>query len=127
MRPRDISFALQAVTIERRGCQDIMMECIILHVLMAELYSHRFRATPVLLWYGDCTARLTVDYADGVFYAELNEFFQRELAEEGYSGVEVRVTPTVTDISKSGLRRRAFEHSEIRSSHPSDAYPGGLR
>jgi ribosomal protein uS3 len=35
---------------------------------------------------------------DGVFYAELNEFFQRELAEEGYSGVEVRVTPTVTDI-----------------------------
>ena len=39
--------------------------------------------------------------ADGVFYAELNEFFQRELAEEGYSGVEVRVTPTVTDISTS--------------------------
>ena len=36
--------------------------------------------------------------ADGVFYAELNEFFQRELAEEGYSGVEVHVTPTVTDI-----------------------------
>jgi len=36
--------------------------------------------------------------ADGVFYAELNEFFQRELAEEGYSGVEVRVTPAVTDI-----------------------------
>ena len=26
------------------------------------------------------------------------QFFQRELAEEGYSGVEVRVTPTVTDI-----------------------------
>jgi len=42
--------------------------------------------------------------ADGVFYAELNEFFQRELAEEGYSGVEVRVTPTVTDISTSLLR-----------------------
>ena len=42
--------------------------------------------------------------ADGVFYAELNEFFQRELAEEGYSGVEVRVTPTVTDISASLLR-----------------------
>ncbi len=41
--------------------------------------------------------------ADGVFYAELNEFFQRELAEEGYSGVEVRVTPTVTDISKGKL------------------------
>lgn len=41
--------------------------------------------------------------ADGVFYAELNEFFQRELAEEGYSGVEVRVTPTVTDISTFSL------------------------
>ena len=41
--------------------------------------------------------------ADGVFYAELNEFFQRELAEEGYSGVEVRVTPTVTDISMPDL------------------------
>jgi ribosomal protein uS3 len=39
-----------------------------------------------------------INLTDGVFYAELNEFFQRELAEEGYSGVEVRVTPTVTDI-----------------------------
>ena len=39
--------------------------------------------------------------ADGVFYAELNEYFERELSEEGYSGVEVRVTPTVTDISMS--------------------------
>ena len=28
--------------------------------------------------------------ADGVFYAELNEFFTRELAEQGYAGVEVR-------------------------------------
>ncbi|KAG5366031.1 40S ribosomal protein [Yarrowia sp. B02] len=36
--------------------------------------------------------------ADGVFYAELNEFFTRELAEEGYSGVEVRLTPTKTEI-----------------------------
>ena len=36
--------------------------------------------------------------ADGVFYAELNEFFTRELAEEGYSGVEVRVTPTKTEV-----------------------------
>ncbi|KAF4985267.1 hypothetical protein FDECE_16689, partial [Fusarium decemcellulare] len=42
--------------------------------------------------------RLPRSGVDGVFYAELNEFFQRELAEEGYSGVEVRVTPTVTDI-----------------------------
>ncbi|KAH6562052.1 hypothetical protein BASA50_009833 [Batrachochytrium salamandrivorans] len=36
--------------------------------------------------------------ADGVFYAELNEFLQRELAEEGYAGVEVRVTPARTEI-----------------------------
>jgi len=36
--------------------------------------------------------------ADGVFYAELNELLRRELAEEGYSGVEVRVTPTRTEI-----------------------------
>ena len=36
--------------------------------------------------------------ADGVFKAELNEFLTRELAEDGYSGVEVRVTPTRTEI-----------------------------
>ncbi|KNE67812.1 ribosomal protein S3 [Allomyces macrogynus ATCC 38327] len=36
--------------------------------------------------------------ADGVFYAELNEFLQRELAEDGYAGVEVRVTPARTEI-----------------------------
>ena len=36
--------------------------------------------------------------ADGVFYAELNELLTRELAEEGYSGVEVRVTPTRQEI-----------------------------
>ncbi|MQM19823.1 hypothetical protein Taro_052836 [Colocasia esculenta] len=36
--------------------------------------------------------------ADGVFYAELNEVLMRELAEDGYSGVEVRVTPMRTEI-----------------------------
>jgi small subunit ribosomal protein S3e len=36
--------------------------------------------------------------ADGVFYAELNELLLRELAEDGYSGVEVRVTPMRTEI-----------------------------
>lgn len=35
---------------------------------------------------------------DGVFYSELNEFLARELAEEGYSGVEVRETPTRMEI-----------------------------
>jgi small subunit ribosomal protein S3e len=36
--------------------------------------------------------------ADGVFFAELNELLARELAEEGYSGVEVRVTPARTEV-----------------------------
>ena len=36
--------------------------------------------------------------ADGVFKAELNELLTRELAEDGYSGVEVRVTPLRTEI-----------------------------
>ncbi|KAI8553386.1 hypothetical protein RHMOL_Rhmol05G0011800 [Rhododendron molle] len=36
--------------------------------------------------------------ADGVFFAELNEVLTRELAEDGYSGVEVRVTPMRTEI-----------------------------
>ncbi|KAF8337479.1 ribosomal protein S3 [Cantharellus anzutake] len=36
--------------------------------------------------------------ADGVFRAELSDFFTRELAEEGYSGCEVRVTHARTEI-----------------------------
>ncbi|RZC49381.1 hypothetical protein C5167_017808 [Papaver somniferum] len=36
--------------------------------------------------------------ADGVFFADLNEVLRRELAEDGYSGVEVRVTPMRTEI-----------------------------
>jgi small subunit ribosomal protein S3e len=35
---------------------------------------------------------------DGVFQAELNEFLMHELAEDGYSGVEVRQTPLRTEI-----------------------------
>jgi len=35
---------------------------------------------------------------DGVFYAELNDFLARELAEDGYAGCEVRVTPTRTEV-----------------------------
>ena len=35
---------------------------------------------------------------EGLFYAELNELLKRELAEDGYSGVEVRVTPRKTKI-----------------------------
>ena len=33
-----------------------------------------------------------------MFYAELNELLTRELAVDGYSGVEVRVTPMTTQI-----------------------------
>merc|ERR1712006_17499 len=36
--------------------------------------------------------------ADGVFYAELSELLQRELAEDGYSGVEIRQTPARHEI-----------------------------
>jgi len=35
---------------------------------------------------------------DGVFKAELNNFLMKELAEDGYSGVEVRKTPTRTEV-----------------------------
>ena len=37
-------------------------------------------------------------YFVGVFKAELNEFLTRELAEDGHSGVDFRVTPTRTEI-----------------------------
>jgi len=44
--------------------------------------------------------------ADGVFYAELNEFLERTLAEDGYAGVEVRVTPIRTEIIIRATRTR---------------------
>jgi len=40
------------------------------------------------------------------FFAELNEFLTRELAEEGYSGVEVRTTPTRTEIIIKATRTK---------------------
>uniref|UniRef100_A0A672PL19 DNA-(apurinic or apyrimidinic site) lyase n=1 Tax=Sinocyclocheilus grahami TaxID=75366 RepID=A0A672PL19_SINGR len=46
--------------------------------------------------------------SDGIFKAELNEFLTRELAEDGYSGVEVRVTPTRTEIIILATRQRVF-------------------
>lgn len=45
--------------------------------------------------------------ADGVLYAELNEFLRRELGEHGYAGVEVRRGPQRTEIV-------------IRATHPQD-------
>jgi len=44
--------------------------------------------------------------ADGVFYAELNEFLERTLSEDGYAGVEVRVTPIRTEIIIKATRTR---------------------
>jgi len=44
--------------------------------------------------------------ADGVFQAELNEFLMRVLAEDGYAGVEVRVTPIRTEIIIKATRTR---------------------
>jgi small subunit ribosomal protein S3e len=41
-----------------------------------------------------------------VFYSELNELLQRELAEEGYAGVEVRVTPTRTELIIKATRTK---------------------
>jgi len=43
---------------------------------------------------------------DGVFYAELNDLLMRELAEEGYSGVDVRVTPARTEIIIKATRTK---------------------
>ncbi|KAF5743162.1 ribosomal protein S3 component of cytosolic 80S ribosome and 40S small subunit [Tripterygium wilfordii] len=43
---------------------------------------------------------------DGVFFAELNEVLTRELAEDGYSGVEVRVTPMRTEIIIRAIRTK---------------------
>jgi small subunit ribosomal protein S3e len=43
---------------------------------------------------------------DGVFYAELNEFLTSVLAEDGYSGVEVRITPVRTEIIIRATRTR---------------------
>ena len=45
-----------------------------------------------------CAFLFTKFVSRGLFKAELNNFFTKELAEDGYSGVEVRVTPTRTEI-----------------------------
>mmetsp|Transcript_28386 Transcript_28386/g.71410 ORF Transcript_28386/g.71410 Transcript_28386/m.71410 type:complete len:249 (+) Transcript_28386:36-782(+) len=43
---------------------------------------------------------------DGVMYAELNEMLMAELAEDGYSGVEIRKTPMRTEIIIRATRTR---------------------
>merc|ERR1711879_27081 len=44
--------------------------------------------------------------ADGIFFAELNALLTRELAEEGYSGVEVRTAPNKTQIIIKATRTK---------------------
>jgi ribosomal protein S3 len=58
--------------------------------------------------------------ADGVFRAELNDFFTRELAEEGYSGCDVRVTHARTEVCRNPLRACVETHDLqiiIRATH----------
>merc|ERR1712166_104661 len=56
--------------------------------------------------------------ADGVFYAELNELFTRELAEDGYSGVEVRQTPARHEIIIRATRTQNVLGEKGRRSRP---------
>jgi small subunit ribosomal protein S3e len=44
---------------------------------------------------------------DGIFYAELNELLSRELAEDGFAGVEVRVAPLRTQVVIRATRTQA--------------------
>merc|ERR1712137_49054 len=44
--------------------------------------------------------------ADGIFYAELNALLSKELAEDGYSGVEVRTAPNKTQIIIKATRTK---------------------
>jgi len=56
--------------------------------------------------------------ASGVFNAELNEFLARTLGEDGYAGVEVRVTPIRTEIIIRATRTQVetVEHQKIKHS-----------
>jgi len=64
--------------------------------------------------------------ADGVFRAELNEFFTRELAEEGYSGCDVRVTHARTEVRLLVfLALQYFLNITRLDHHPGDSHPRG--
>ncbi|KAF4657244.1 40S ribosomal protein S3 [Perkinsus olseni] len=60
----------------------------------------------ILVAYTDKVSKKRKFVADGVFYAELNELLTTILAEDGYSGVEVRVTPIKTEIIIRATRTR---------------------
>ena len=57
--------------------------------------------------------------ADGVFFAELNEMLTRELAEDGFSGVEVRTTPLRTEI----IIRATRTQNVLGASSPLHVWP----
>ncbi len=61
--------------------------------------------------------------ADGVFYAELNELLTRELAENGYSGVEVRVTPLRTEIIIKATRTQDVLGEQAKYTTPAALEP----
>ncbi|KAI3783305.1 hypothetical protein L1987_42383 [Smallanthus sonchifolius] len=46
--------------------------------------------------------------ADGVFFAELNEVLTRELAEDGYSGVEVRFPENSVELYAERVNNRGL-------------------
>jgi ribosomal protein S3 len=66
--------------------------------------------------------------ADGVFRAELNDFFTRELSEEGYSGCDVRVTHARTEVSAvcSKVPGRPQIYYDLLDHHSCYPHPRGL-
>lgn len=54
--------------------------------------------------------------ADGVFYSELNELLTRELAEDGYAGVEIRTTPHRTELIIRATRTQSVLGKGIAAS-----------
>eukprot|EP01132_Coremiostelium_polycephalum_P004943 gene4943-6160_t len=56
--------------------------------------------------------------ADGVFHAELNELFTREFnKDEGYSGVEIKSSPRMTEIVIRASKSHAIVGTNSRRAH----------
>lgn len=87
-----------------RRCQDpaILSPRVCIEDKRIPLSAHKFISSPsrfsALAIMAAQISKKKKFVADGVLYAELNELLTRELAEEGYSGVEVRVTPSKTEV-----------------------------
>ena len=62
-----------------------------------------------------------------MFYAELNELLTRELAEDGYSGVEVRVTPMRTEIIIRATRTQSVLGARPASLQPPQSLAAWIR